>query len=209
MQIEDVDEVSRVERECFTTPWPVNAYRRELRENRLSRYVVVRWHQPGPPPEGDPLAGVRRAVSSLLRPFGLAERVDARGTPSILGFAGMWLMFDEAHVTTIGVKRSMRGRGLGELMLVHLIEQAREMGAKRLTLEVRVSNSVAQELYRKYTFKEEGVRKRYYSDDGEDALIMWSDRIDEPAFTTRFAELRVKLESRLASVPPPSEPALG
>ena len=103
----------------------------------------------------------------------------------------------------------MRGRGLGELMLVHLIDQAREMGAKRLTLEVRVSNNVAQELYRKYTFKEEGVRKRYYSDDGEDALIMWSDRIDEPAFTARFAEMRVKLESRLASVPPPSEPALG
>jgi ribosomal-protein-alanine N-acetyltransferase len=215
--MEDVDEVSRVERECFATPWPVNAYRRELRENRLSRYVVVRWHEPDgpssgvPPPEpseaeGDPLAGVRRAVSSLLRPFGLAERVDARGTPAILGFAGMWLMFDEAHITTIGVKRSMRGRGLGELMLVHLIEQAREMGAKRLTLEVRVSNNVAQELYRKYTFKEEGVRKRYYSDDGEDALIMWSDRIDEPAFTSRFAELRSRLQRRLATVPPPDEP---
>ena len=136
MQIEDVDEVSRVERECFTTPWPVNAYRRELRENRLSRYVVVRWHEieptalPSPTApesevEDDPLAGVRRAVSSLLRPFGLSDRVEPRDAPAILGFAGMWLMFDEAHVTTIGVKRSMRGRGLGELMLVHLIDQAR------------------------------------------------------------------------------------
>jgi ribosomal-protein-alanine N-acetyltransferase len=215
MQMEDVDEVSRVERECFTTPWPVNAYRRELRENQLSRYVVVRWQgdvevapspPAGPTSEDDPLAGVRRAVSSLLRPFGLSER-DARGTPAILGFAGMWLMFDEAHITTIGVKRAMRGRGLGELMLVHLIEQAREMGAKRLTLEVRVSNYVAQELYRKYTFKEEGVRKRYYSDDGEDALIMWSDRVDDPTFVSRFAALRAKLHERLASVPPPDRPA--
>jgi [ribosomal protein S18]-alanine N-acetyltransferase len=221
MQIEDVDEVSRVERECFTTPWPVNAYRRELRENRLSRYVVVRWLEgdaalpgaaPAPAPEGDgddPLAGVRRAVSSLLRPFGLAERAESRGTPAILGFAGMWLMFDEAHITTIGVKRAMRGRGLGELMLVHLIDQAREMGAKRLTLEVRVSNKVAQELYRKYTFKEEGVRKRYYSDDGEDALIMWSDRIDDAAFVSHFVDLRARLRSRLDAVPPPDEPALG
>jgi ribosomal-protein-alanine N-acetyltransferase len=218
MQIEDVEEVSRVERECFTTPWPVNAYRRELRENRLSRYVVVRWLEDGQPATGavpvmsesedDPLAGVRRAVSSLLRPFGLADRPEARDAPAILGFAGMWLMFDEAHITTIGVKRSMRGRGLGELMLVHLIDQAHEMGAKRLTLEVRVSNTVAQELYRKYTFKEEGVRKRYYSDDGEDALIMWSDRIDDPAFVSRFADLRARLDSRLAAVPPPDEPVL-
>ncbi|HEY3110398.1 MAG TPA: ribosomal protein S18-alanine N-acetyltransferase, partial [Chloroflexota bacterium] len=219
MQLEDVEEVARVEKECFTTPWPVNAYRRELRENRLSRYVVVRWLDedeapaspaPAAPTEADddPLAGVRRAVSSLLRPFGLAERVGSRGAPAILGFAGMWLMFDEAHITTIGVRRSMRGRGLGELMLIHLIDQAREMGAKRLTLEVRVSNNVAQELYRKYTFKEEGVRKRYYSDDGEDALIMWSDRIDEPAFVSRFAELRARLQGRLASVPPPNEQAL-
>ena len=218
MQIEDVDEVSRVERECFTTPWPVNAYRRELRENRLSRYVVVRWHeqprQPAPPmppatPTGDdPLAGVRRAVSSLLRPFGLTERGEARDGEPILGFAGMWLMFDEAHITTIGVRRSMRGRGLGELMLVHLIEQAREMGAKRLTLEVRVSNNVAQELYKKYTFKEEGIRKRYYSDDGEDALIMWSDRIDDQAFQTLFAHLRAKLSDRLATAAPPDGAAL-
>ena len=217
MQIEDVDEVSRVERECFTTPWPVNAYRRELRENRLSRYVVVRWHEseptvaapaPASEVEGDPLAGVRRAVSSLLRPFGLSDRGEPRDAPAILGFAGLWLMFDEAHITTIGVKRSMRGRGLGELMLVHLIDQAREMGAKRLTLEVRVSNNVAQELYRKYTFKEEGVRKRYYSDDGEDALIMWSDRIDETVFLTRFADLRARLRDRLATVPPPDQAGL-
>lgn len=215
MQVEDVEEVSRIERECFTTPWPTNAYRRELRENRLSRYLVVRWGEHDGPAAtalgdangagGVPFGGVRRAVSSLLRPFGLAERVEPSGSGGILGFAGMWLMFDEAHITTIGVKKTMRGRGLGELMLVRLIEQAREMGAKRLTLEVRVSNQVAQELYRKYTFKEEGVRKRYYSDDGEDALIMWSDRLDDPAFVQLFAELKARLGRRMADAPPPAE----
>jgi ribosomal-protein-alanine N-acetyltransferase len=216
MQLEDVDEVSRVERECFTTPWPVNAYRRELRENRLSRYVVVRWaedatrraaRRAGPEPD-PPLAGMRRAVTSLLRPFGLAEptagRADEAG--AILGFAGMWLMFDEAHITTIGVRRAMRGRGIGELMLVHLIDQAREMGAKRLTLEVRVSNHVAQALYRKYSFREEGVRKRYYSDDGEDALIMWSDRIDDPGFQRTLATNRARLNDRMRTAPAPDEP---
>ena len=211
MQLEDVEEVARIERECFTTPWPVNAYRRELRENRLSRYVVVRWIDPAgapsrrePPPAEDPLAGMKRAVSQLLRPFGIAERLDGRDS-GILGFAGMWLMFDEAHITTIGVRRSMRGRGLGELMLVHLVEASREMGAKRLTLEVRMSNTVAQTLYRKYTFKEEGVRKRYYSDDGEDAMIMWSDRLDDPGFMTRFRELKGQLESRMRAAAAPTE----
>ena len=214
MQLEDVEEVARIERECFTTPWPVNAYRRELRENRLSRYVVVRWldgeaaatrREPPPPPE-DPLAGMKRAVSQLLRPFGIAERLENRDS-GILGFAGMWLMFDEAHITTIGVKRSLRGRGLGELMLVHLVEASREMGAKRLTLEVRMSNTVAQALYRKYTFKEEGVRKRYYSDDGEDAMIMWSDRLDDPTFLSRFRDLKAQLERRMRAAAAPAEVA--
>jgi ribosomal-protein-alanine N-acetyltransferase len=227
MQLEDVEEVARVEKECFTTPWPVNAYRRELRENRLSRYVVVRWAAPNgsvaaPQPDApageyparetrapeptvdDPLSGMKRAVQQLLRPFGIAERPESRES-GILGFAGMWLMFDEAHITTIGVKRSMRGRGLGELMLVHLVEAAREMGARRLTLEVRVSNQVAQSLYRKYSFKEEGIRKRYYSDDGEDALIMWSDRLDDPAFLASFRDLKARLEERLRAMPPPHD----
>jgi ribosomal-protein-alanine N-acetyltransferase len=216
MQLEDVDEVSRVEKECFTTPWPVNAYRRELRENRLSRYVVVRWAEEGarrgasrarPEPE-PPLAGMRRAVTSLLRPFGLTETPTDRPPESgaILGFAGMWLMFDEAHITTIGVRRVLRGRGIGELMLVHLIDQAQEMGAKRLTLEVRVSNEVAQSLYRKYSFREEGVRKRYYSDDGEDALIMWSDRLDDPGFQRTLAMNRAKLQERMRTAPSPDQP---
>lgn len=216
MQLEDVDEVSRVEKECFTTPWPVNAYRRELRENRLSRYVVVRWIDDGARrpaararPEPDPpLSGVRKAVTSLLRPFGLSEAsADQPSTGgAILGFAGMWLMFDEAHITTIGVRRVLRGRGLGELLLVHLIDQAQGMGAKRLTLEVRVSNEVAQALYRKYSFREEGIRKRYYSDDGEDALIMWSDRLDESGFQRTLAANRARLIERMRSAPPPDRP---
>ena len=100
----------------------------------------------------------------------------------------------------------MRGRGLGELMLIHLVDAAREMGARRLTLEVRVSNQVAQSLYRKYSFKEEGIRKRYYSDDGEDALIMWSDRLDDPAFLASVRDLKARLEERLRATPPPHEP---
>ncbi len=223
MHIDDVDEVSRVEKECFTTPWPANAYRRELRENRLSRYGVVRWMNGESSASSSghrsvesnvshdaPMSGVKRAVSQLLRPFGILDRSENQVMESgILGFAGMWLMFDEAHITTIGVKKTMRGRGLGELLLIHLIEQSEEMGAKRLTLEVRVSNHIAQSLYRKYTFREEGVRKRYYSDDGEDALIMWSDRIDDPSFQNQLRTHKRTLLERIARAAPPDQSQSG
>jgi [ribosomal protein S18]-alanine N-acetyltransferase len=213
MQLEDVDEVSRVERQCFTTPWPASAYRREIRENRLGCYVVMRWldddvdqreAEPIGPLESNGPGGVLRAFTNLLRPLGVQDRSDRRRSGEIVGFAGMWLMFDEAHITTIGVLPALRGFGLGEHLLAHTIEVAQQRQAKRVTLEVRVSNEAAQALYRKYTFKEEGVRKRYYSDDGEDALIMWSDRIDEPAFLDRFAELQASSRERVRQAPPPT-----
>jgi len=212
MVLEDVEEVGRVERECFAAPWPASAYRRELRENTVSRYIVLR-HFPddsravpsGTTPadvDSDPLSQMKRAVSHLLRPFGVRD-ADSRDLPPILGFAGMWLMFDEAHITTIGVSPRVRGKGLGELLLVHLFDEAGKIGAHRLTLEVRVSNDVAQRLYRKYTFREEGVRKRYYSDNGEDALIMWTERIDRPEFVGMLAESRRRLDQRLMREAPP------
>jgi ribosomal-protein-alanine N-acetyltransferase len=79
-----------------------------------------------------------------------------------------------------------------------MIDTALEIGARWLTLEVRKSNQVAQALYRKYTFKEMGVRRRYYSDDGEDALVMWTDQVDSPEFSEALARNRAALQARLA-----------
>src|SRR4029450_565807 len=101
---------------------------------------------------------------------------------SIVGYAGIWVMTDEAHVTTIASHPELRGRGVGELLLLALIRSSMEIGARWMTLEVRASNMVAQNLYRKYTFKEMGVRRRYYSDNGEDALVMWTDALDSETF---------------------------
>jgi [ribosomal protein S18]-alanine N-acetyltransferase len=91
-------------------------------------------------------------------------------------------MSDEAHITTIAVDPNYQGHGIGELLLLGLIDRAKQIGARWLTLEVRVGNHVAQALYRKYTFKEMGVRRRYYSDNGEDALVMWTDPIESETF---------------------------
>lgn len=209
MRLDDIDEVSRVETQCFSTPWPPQAYRREIRDNRLSRYIVLTWTDGATEAEvdsrrvdgsGDVLVGVRRAVSHVLRPLGLASvasQSDAR-RESVVGFAGMWLMLDEAHITTICVADRFRGQGLGELLLSHIMDHAIRVGARRVTLEVRVSNHVAQALYKKYGFTGEGVRRRYYSDNNEDALIMWSEPLESPSYRARLAELK---EAAIRRVP--------
>jgi len=91
----------------------------------------------------------------------------------IVGYAGMWIILDEAHVTNVAIHPKYRGLKLGELLMRSLMANAKILGAKSMTLEVRVSNDVAQRLYRKLNFKEQGIRKKYYADTMEDALIMW------------------------------------
>ena len=104
MRYDDIDGVSEVERECFTTPWPASAYRRELRDNRLGRYIVLAEVRNGDQPTrteeppDEPINGVRRAMGQLLRPFGRpASTAVAPSNERVVGFAGMWLMLDEAH----------------------------------------------------------------------------------------------------------------
>ena len=90
----------------------------------------------------------------------------------MVGYAGFWLIVDEAHIGTIAVHPLWRQRGLGEKLLVTLLRQARELGAVLATLEVRPGNQAAQRLYRRHGFAEVGQRKRYYQDNGEDALLL-------------------------------------
>ncbi|WJH37255.1 ribosomal protein S18-alanine N-acetyltransferase [Paenibacillus sp. CC-CFT747] len=93
----------------------------------------------------------------------------------IAGYAGMWLIMDEAHITNIAVRAPFRGRKLGERLVAELQKTASFMGAAKMTLEVRVTNVVAQNLYVKMGFRSVGVRKGYYTDNNEDALIMWAE----------------------------------
>ncbi len=91
----------------------------------------------------------------------------------IVGYCGAWLVIDEAHITNIAILPEYRGRRLGEGLLRKMMDIAIERGAKVMTLEVRVSNIIAQSLYEKLGFQKGGIRKRYYTDNGEDALVMW------------------------------------
>lgn len=104
----------------------------------------------------------------------VAQYLIAEKGDRLVGYAGMWVMLDEAHVTNIAVRSELRGQKIGEQLLHRLIAVAVRLGAKRMTLEVRKSNEVAQNLYQKFGFRAAGVRKKYYSDK-EDAILMWAD----------------------------------
>lgn len=95
----------------------------------------------------------------------------------VIGYAGMWVIVDEAHVTNIAISPDYQGNGIGEILVRNLMEAAIVRGASCMTLEVRKSNNVAQGLYTKLGFKARGVRPKYYSDTKEDALIMWCDSL--------------------------------
>ncbi|GGD94644.1 ribosomal protein S18-alanine N-acetyltransferase [Paenibacillus nasutitermitis] len=94
---------------------------------------------------------------------------------AVIGYGGMWTIMDEAHVTNIAVREIYRGMGLGERLLRELMKTALFFGSSKMTLEVRVTNDIAQGLYRKLGFEPSGIRPNYYSDNLEDALIMWAE----------------------------------
>ena len=108
----------------------------------------------------------------------------------IVGFVGSWIMAREAHIISIAVRNNCRGRGIGEKLLISAIDLAIRLNASLVTLEVRASNQIAQALYGKYGFQVTGKRRGYYTDNGEDAIVMSADTITSARFQTRFEELR-------------------
>lgn len=120
----------------------------------------------------------------------MARYLVARAGARVIGFGGIWLMVDDAHITTFGVHPDWRRRGIGRRLLLELAELAIELGSARMTLEVRFGNAAAQALYAGFGFVEAGRRPHYYSDDGEDALIMTTPNLGDPAMRERLAAER-------------------
>jgi [ribosomal protein S18]-alanine N-acetyltransferase len=120
------------------------------------------------------------AFEQELRGNRLARYVVARAFERVVGFAGAWLMVDEAHVTTFSVHPDWRRQGIGRQLLLSLCDLSVAIGARRMTLEVRASNQAAQALYRSFGFEVGGRRPHYYTDDGEDALVMTTPDLGDP-----------------------------
>ena len=181
MKWDDVPEVMNIERQSFTLPWSDYTYQHEILENNHSHYFVARYtngHTGG-------------------RAYWLKRLFQRTRQSPIIGYGGFWLVVDEAHISTIASGEAWRGRGIGELMLLAMVERSIELGAVMVTLEVRVSNTVAQNLYRKYGFVVVGRRPRYYRDNDEDADLMTVDQIQSEAYRAKLRDLRAALEDRL------------
>jgi ribosomal-protein-alanine N-acetyltransferase len=125
----------------------------------------------------------------------MANYLVVRAAERVIGYAGIWLIVDEAHITTFAVLPAYRRRGIGGKLLVELLDVSAELGARVVTLEVRLSNVAARKMYEGFGFRPVGVRPRYYSDDGEDALIMTTEPIDAPD----MLRLRARMAGRYAS----------
>ena len=173
MREEDIPVIQAIEKEIFLTPWPKNAYHRELSQNRQASYLVLRENG------------------------------------EIVGYGGLWKVFHEAHVTTVGVRARDQNKGYGRALFAALIQRAYALGARWITLEVRPSNEHAIRLYEAFGFKAIGRRRGYYTDNGEDALIMWSDSIHAPAFKRTFKDMLRGIPIPVEGVgdePPPGYP---
>ena len=118
----------------------------------------------------------------------LARYLVIRAGERTVGYAGMWMMVDEAHITTFAVLPDWRRRGIGARLMVELMRLARDLNARVVTLEVRLSNRAARGLYGRFGFRPVGIRPRYYSDNAEDALIMTTEPLSSAEMISRMAE---------------------
>ena len=141
----------------------------------------------------------QNAFSSEINDNKLAHYYVGRLDEAIVAYGGIWVILEESHVTTIAVHPDWRGKRYGEEMLLYLMHEAAKRGAAWMTLEVRASNTVAQRLYRKYGFATIATRKAYYSDNNEDALVMWAGHLASPVFAGRFEALESRLDDYVSA----------
>lgn len=195
---DDLDQVNEIDKEAFPSQWPPANYRQEL-QNKIAHYLVICdttrpiTVSPAPPKRrGDFLARLLRRKPDpvvILPPEPPPQYY-------IVGFSGIWMLAGEAHITNIAVRGECRGRGIGEHLLLSTYDLSQSQDACFMTLEVRASNIVAQGLYNKYGFMAMGVRKGYYLDNREDAIIMTTEALSSPTYQERIRILKEALAKR-------------
>lgn len=178
LDLSDIPMAIAVERAAYRTAPPQRDYHNELRRNSLAHYFGLRTSLPQPNP------GAHESSS----PYHL------------IGVGGFWLLADEIHIITLAISTPWKGRGLGEWLLLEMLEKGRLLGAKTATLEVRPSNQVAIRLYQKYQFQQVGARPNYYRDSGEDALILTTPDLNLPDYQVMLTQHKASLWPRLAQI---------
>ena len=198
LQAKDIDQVVAIEKEAFSPLWVSSSFKRDLNNKRAS-YLVACFDEDVSPEEIlaeiEPHESIGTVTPTLwsrvLGRMGLSSNAETKSEEKeafdIAGYVSVWYQGDEAHITEIAVKESLRSRGIGELLLIGALEAAIEYGSKVMTLEARVSNFIAHRMYQKYNFKSVGIRKAYYSDNREDAVIMTTSPIDTDEYHKVFS----------------------
>ncbi|RJO62213.1 MAG: ribosomal-protein-alanine N-acetyltransferase [Dehalococcoidia bacterium] len=166
MRWEDVEQVRGIDLTCFPTMLPPTNYKTEF-INPMAHYLVA----------------YDDSQLAVMNDPGNQNQL-------VVGFIGLWYMASEMHVINLAVHPDYRHKGIGEILLIHAIELSVELKAILITLEVRVSNLAAQELYSKYGFSERGVRRAYYLDNREDAVIMTLDEMASSSYQEVFQRLK-------------------
>ncbi|OGO20976.1 MAG: ribosomal-protein-alanine N-acetyltransferase [Chloroflexi bacterium RBG_16_50_9] len=193
----DVAQVNGIDREAFPTQWPPPNYQREL-QNHLAHYIVAYDDTRTLEETASRPDSLHSSLVSRIRHWLKIKPYPSKVSPSlprqyIVGFAGIWIMADDAHITNLAVRKEYQRRSIGELLLLSIINLAGECKARIITLEVRASNVPAQNLYRKFGFVQVGVRHGYYLDNKEDAIIMSTDNIMSYSFQEHLQRLREAL----------------
>lgn len=198
----DISQAKAVEKNAFPTLFPPTSFRREVR-NRLARYWVAEKSSTSEEttlPIGSTLdsrqGGAFTKILGRARSFWSRQADNGADNGHLVGFLGIWYIVDEAHIVSVGVHSDYQRRGIGELLLIAAIEHAIVRQTETMTLEVRQSNVAARSLYEKYGFTERGVRKAYYSDNREDAVIMTTESIQTTPYPEQFAALRQAHQER-------------
>ncbi len=138
----------------------------------------------------------KKIFESELAKGDLAIYLVAKISGKVVGYTGLFRVLDEGHIANLAVERGYRRQGIGSSLIFSLIKRAIRSGIKYLTLEVRESNQPAQELYEKFGFHKEGVRINYYSDTGEDAIVMWTDNITSLKHKNYLGEIELYLKEK-------------
>lgn len=195
----DLQQVIDIEKDAFPEIWPSTKFDKELR-NHLSRYLVAidtqtTINNPNDVQQITPDEPWAKKIP-VIRHLVPDTPPIIQTTDSLVGYVGLWFMIDEAHITSIAVRSSHRGYGIGELLIIASLELGSILDTKMLTLETRISNVTAQNLYKKYGLSIVGKRKNYYSDNNEDAYIMSTGNTKEQEYKNFFANLRQEHSKR-------------
>lgn len=173
--IADAVAIDHVVREAFGASAPKTSSARDMKRRNTTYIVATRgtnWNGDDANAGSGDGGGFSRRLRSILSVASLGSSEPQRVMSNIVGLVGIWTAADQAHIVVIATRPNRRGHGVGELLLIATMAEALKVGTANATLEVRKSNLVARSLYRKYGFSDVGVRRQYYHDNREDAIIM-------------------------------------